>query len=129
MDGEIEDNITGKTIPVSEMPDYVYNIGFEHEFYSSYKWGMNYNYTSKITDVSYSENEKSYEYTKPEKRLDLFVNAKLNNMHSINFSANNLLKLKKETKEVSYKDGIKDEIQYETRRTQRVFMLTLVSKF
>ena len=90
---------------------------------------MNYNYTSKITDVSYSENEKSYEYTKPEKRLDLFVNAKLNNMHSINFSANNLLKLKKETKEVSYKDGIKDEIQYETRRTQRVFMLTLVSKF
>ncbi|MGB5918445.1 TonB-dependent receptor plug domain-containing protein [Arcobacter sp.] len=129
MKGNIKDKTSGEDVPVADMPDYTYNIGFEHSFLSTYKWGMNYNYVSSTNNLTIAGNQKTKVKIEAEKRLDLFIKAKLNKNYSLNFAANNLLKVKKASSEREYKNGLLQEIQNEVETSQRVFKLSLVGKF
>lgn len=129
LNGKIKNKSTGEVLPVADMPDYVYNIGFNHKFLEAYEWGMNYNYVSKRKNESTSADIKTYQYIKSQKRLDLFVKTKINKMYSLNLSAENLLKVKNETRTITYENATLEDIEDEIETSQRVFRISLSGKF
>ena len=129
LNGKIKDKKTGKVLPLADMPDYVYNIAFTHKFLKSYKWGMNYNYVSKRENEFITDDIKTYEYIKSQKRLDFFLKSKLNKNYTLNFAAENLLKVKNDTRTRTYENGSLEDIEDEIETSQRVYMISLTGKF
>lgn len=129
MDGEILDKTTGKTLPMDDTPDYVYNIGFDHSIYKT-SWGMNYNFVSSREKVNLDGGKRSEEYTKAQERLDFYLKQNINKTYSLNFAINNILETKKDKTKTNYKaDGSLDNKEFEIEKSQRVFLISFVGKF
>lgn len=127
IDSEVIDQETGQKMTFQDQPDYVYNIGFDHEIPSmAMNWGMHLNQIAKITNDETDDGERKLETSASQQFLDLYINKSFSNGMQVRFSAKNLLAVDRDKKEISYDvDGSIDEIERKIDTSERIISLSV----
>lgn len=131
LDGEVTDEITGKKTPFKEQPDYVYNIGFDHQVSSiSMSWGMNFNQISARKSDEIKDGKQTMESAEIQKYLDLYIKKSFANGSEIRLSAQNLLETETNKNKVIFKDnGSVDKFEHELEQSNRVIYLSFTGRW
>jgi iron complex outermembrane receptor protein len=127
IDSEVTDQDTGQKMIFQDQPDYVYNVGFDHEISSmAMNWGMHLNQIAKITNDETKDRERKLETSASQQFLDLYINKSFSNGVQVRFSAKNLLAVERDKKEISYNiDGSIDEIERKVDTSERIISLSV----
>jgi outer membrane receptor for ferrienterochelin and colicin len=131
LDGEITDQETGNKTPFKEQPDYVYNLGFDHQISSvGVSWGMNFNQISARESDEIKDGKQTVELLASQKYLDLYIKKSFANGSELRFSAQNLLEAEKEKVRTIFKgDGSIDRFEHELEQSNRLVYLSFTSRW
>lgn len=127
LESEVTDKLTGVKRPFKEIPDYTFNIGFEHDLkYADLSWGMDYKRIPILTKDEIKDGKRTLEEIEAQDFLSMHIVKSLGENLELRFSAHNLLNTGKNKDKTSWKsDGSIDKIERETESTGRVFFVSL----
>ena len=132
LDGEVTDQDTGLKAAFKEMPDYVYNIGFDHLIPAiDVSWGMNFNYISPRKTEEISDEKTSNEVMEKQQFLDMYIKKTFANGMELRFSAQNLLAIDTITdeKKVLNNDGTIDSFERNIEHSKRIMYLSVTGRW
>ncbi len=131
LDGEVTDQLTGKKTPFKEQPDYVYNLGFDHQISSlSVSWGMNFNQISARETDEIKDGKQTLEFVAIQKYLDLYIKKSFANGSEIRLSAQNLLEADTDKNKTMFKgDGSVDKFEHELEQSNRIIYLSFTGRW
>ncbi len=131
LDGEITDQLTGKKTPFKEQPDYVYNLGFDHQIPSlSVSWGMNFNQISARESDEIKDGKQTLESLAMQKYLDLYIKKSFANGSEIRLSAQNLLEANTDKNKTIFKgDGNIDKFEHDLEQSSRIIYLSFTGRW
>ncbi len=127
LDGDITDQLTGNKTPFKELPDYIYNLGFDHQLTSSgMSWGANYNQISVREGEEIKDGKRTLENQGMQKYLDIYLKKSFANGIELRLSGQNLLAVDKEKFKTIFKgDGSIDKFETELEESNRAINVSL----